>query len=498
MELHDYLRALRRRWRWVALLLVLCVGGSIFATSLSTPIYRATAQLFISTTVHDNVTDLAQGNSFTLRQVTTYADMVTAPVVLEPVIAELGLDESPEQLASRVSTAVPKETVLIDIHVSGEDPAESAAIANAVAEQFTVTVAELERTGESGPSPVKASVIRPAREAISPVSPNPLRNLALGLSLGLMLGVAAAVAREALDTRVTGATDVLQVTDRPVIGGIAFDRDAARVPLRVDGDNYSPRAEAFRAARTNLQFINAAERPRLLLCTSSLPEEGKSTTVANLALTLAASGATVCAVEADLRRPGLLTYLRMEGGAGLTSVLIGAATLDDMLQPYGKHLTVLGAGPIPPNPSELLGSPGMAALLDELRERFEYVLIDAPPLLPVTDAAVLSKMVDGTIVVVGAGVVRRNQLAQALATLEGVGAHVLGVLLNRLPASGLDTYSYYHQEYAHPAEKPPPPRRHAKRERPSSRRTRATRPSDDADTPTVGTEEVPSPHPGRS
>lgn len=463
MDLHGYLRVLRRRWRWVVAILALCVGGAVAATSLATPIYRATAQLFISTSAQDSVSDLAQGSSFTFRQVTTYADLVTAPVVLEPVIEELGLDEDPEGLAARISTAVPEDTVLININVTGVDRQREAAIANAVAEQFTRTVADLEQPDGRGASPVKASLVRPAKAPEAPVSPNPSRNLALGLSLGVMLGAAAAVLRELLDTRITGATDVQRVTDGPIIGGITFDREAARSPLLVHAGDYSPRAEAFRAVRTNLQFIDAAEHPRALLFTSSLPGEGKSTTAANLALTLAASGALVCVVEADLRRPRLLDYMGLEGSAGLTSVLIGQASLDEMLQPYGEHLMVLGAGPIPPNPSELLGGAAMRTVLDELRARFEYVVIDAPPLLPVTDAVVLSKVVDGTIVVVGAGIVRRHQLAQSLATLEGVDAKVLGLLMNRLPAAGAHTYGYYQEEYGPSTTVDTP--RHGRRER---------------------------------
>ena len=463
MELHGYLRVLRRRWRWVMLVLVLCVGGAVAATSLATPIYRATAQLFISTSSQNSVSDLAQGSSFTYRQVTTYADLVTAPVVLEPVIADMGLDEDPEELAARISTEVPEDTVLINIHVTGVDGEREAAIANAVAEQFTRTVAELEQPDGQGASPVKASLVRPAKEPAAPVSPNPSRNLALGLSLGVMLGVAAAVLREMQDTRIAGETDVQRVTDRPIIGGITFDRDAARNPLLVHAGDYSPRAEAFRAVRTNLQFIDAAEHPRSLLFTSSLPGEGKSTTTANLALTLAASGARVCVVEADLRRPRLLDYMGLEGSAGLTTVLIGQASLDEMLQPYGDHLMVLGAGPIPPNPSELLGGSAMRSVLDELRKRFEYVVIDAPPLLPVTDAVVLSKVVDGTIVVVGSGIVHRYQLSQALATLDGVDAKVLGLLMNRLPATGVHTYGYFQEEYG-PSDAVDTPR-HGRRDR---------------------------------
>lgn len=475
MELRDYLRVLRRRWRWTVALLLLCTAGAVVVTVLTTPLYRATAQLFVSTTSQDSLSELAQGSSFTFRQVTTYADLVTAPVVLAPVIETLGLDEDPEELAGHISTAVPDNTVLINVTVTGEDPGQAALVANAVAEQFTTTVDDLERSDARGASPVKASVVRPAQVPKSPVVPNVARNVALGVSLGLLLGVAAAVLRDLSDTRITGAADVERIADLPVIGAIAYDRDGGRSPLVVDQPDYSPRSEAFRAVRTNLQFIDAAEQPRSLLLTSSLPGEGKTTSVLNLALTLGASGRQVCVVEADLRRPKLMEYLGMESSAGLTSVLIGAAELDDVLQPCTPHVMALGSGAVPPNPSELLGSPAMRSLLEALRQRYEYVVIDAPPLLPVTDAAVLSKAVDGTIVVVGSGVVHRHQLARALSTLEGVDARVLGLLMNRLPTATAHTYGYY-EGYGPPADgKTARRERRERRERRDARdrRTRA-------------------------
>lgn len=475
MELRDYLSVLRRHWPWVAVPLLLCVAGAAAVTLLTVPLYRATSQLFISTTSQSSVSDLAEGSSFTFRQVTTYADLVTAPVVLEPVIDSLGLDDEPQDLAARISTDVPDNTVLINVRVTGEDPEQAALIANTVADQFTRTVDELERADAQGVSPVKASVVRPARAPDVPISPNMSRNLALGLSLGVMLGVAAALLRHLMDTRIRGVADLERVSDLPILGGIAFDREVARNPLMSDAADHSPRAEAFRAVRTNLQFIDAADQPRLLLITSCLPGEGKSTTALNLAMTLAAAGSEVCVVEADLRRPNLMDRMGLEGGAGVTTVLIGQASLDDVLQPSRSHLTALAAGAIPPNPSELLGSPAMRTLLAELRDRFEYVVIDAPPLLPVTDAAVLSRLVDGTIMVVGANIAHRHQLSSALATLEGVGARVLGLLMNRLPVAAAQGYGYYHQGYAPSAEAGPPARARGKRRARQERRNRQDR-----------------------
>lgn len=447
--MNDHLLALRRHWLIVVGVALLCLALTAVLTMLTPREYRGEAQLFISTSGGDSVTDLAQGGSFTQRQVATYADVLTTPVVLEPVIAELGLDETPGQLAERTSATVPPGTVLIRVAVTDPDPTAAAGLADAIAGQFTETVQDLERVSEDGPSPVKATLVEPATVPTTPASPQPLRNLLLGTALGLLLGAGLALVRELVDTRVKGEADVRRVTDQPAIGAIAFDPQAQDQPLVVATDQHSPRAEMFRTLRTNLRYLDADDPPRTLVLTSTVPGEGKSTTTANLALALVETGASVCLIEGDLRRPRLLQYLGLENAAGLTDVLVGRAELEDVLQPYGDGgLTVLGSGPIPPNPSELLGSSAMERLLTGLRETYDFVILDSPPLLAVTDAAVLSTVADGVVLVVGMGLVRREQLQRALENLERVDAELLGLVHNRLPVKGPDAYHYAYESYA--------------------------------------------------
>ncbi len=310
--------------------------------------------------------------------------------------------------------------------------------------QFTTTVADLESVSDSSPSPVKVSIVSAPSTPTVPVSPRPVRNIALGLVLGLLVGFGLALLRDLLDTTVKGEADLPQVTDAPVVGGIPFETDAAKHPLVVQAVPHGLRAEGFRTLRTNLQFIDATTHPRSIVFTSSIAGEGKSTMAANLAMTMAAAGSRVCLIEADLRRPKLLDYLGLDGSVGLTDVLIGQIEVKAALQHFGKgDLWVLGSGPIPPNPSELLGSVLMQRALRELESRFDIVLIDAPPLLPVTDAAVLSTVAGGTVVVVGVGMVDRDHLTKALQSLESVKANLLGLVLNRIPTKGADAYHYY-------------------------------------------------------
>ena len=225
MALSDYLRIVRRSWRLVVAVLLATVVVAAVLTALAPREYRAEAQLFVSTGGGNSVTDLVPGGSFTQRQVATYADLVTAPVVLDPVVAELTLEGTAGDLARRVTATVPPDTVLIDIAVVDRDPALAARIADTVATQFTETVQELERVDPEGDSAVKATVVRPATAPQDPDSPDPLRNLALATVLGLLLGLGLAVLRDLTDTRIRGEADVSRVTDEPVIGAVAFDKD---------------------------------------------------------------------------------------------------------------------------------------------------------------------------------------------------------------------------------------------------------------------------------
>ncbi|HET7661054.1 MAG TPA: polysaccharide biosynthesis tyrosine autokinase [Oryzihumus sp.] len=451
MELHDYIRVIRKRWRIIAAATLLVIAGAAAVTTMSPRVYEAQTQLFVSTSGGSDTTQLLQGSSFTQQRVKSYADVITSPVVLDQVIRQLGLKTDADSLAKNITATVPLDTVLIEVAVDDTDPERAARIADALGKQFPKTVRSIEASNGQGAdgSPVKVSVMRVPTVPTAPVSPKPVRNIGLGVVLGLLVGLGLALLRDLLDTSIKNDEDVAQVTGATVIGGIAFDNDAAKRPLIVQADPHSPRAEAFRALRTNLQFVDAANQPRSIVFTSSLPGEGKTTTTANLAITLAAAGSRVCVVEGDLRRPRMLDYMGMEGSVGLTNVLIGQADLGDVLQRFANtEVWVLGCGPIPPNPSELLGSTAMLEVVRQLEAKFDYVIIDAPPLLPVTDAAVLSTVTGGTVVVVGTGSTTREQLSRSIASIEAVNGRVLGMVLNKVPTKGADAYSYYRDGYA--------------------------------------------------
>lgn len=210
----------------------------------------------------------------------------------------------------------------------------------------------------------------------------------------------------------------------------------------------SPIAEAFRTLRTNISF-SALDRPlRSLLVTSAGPEEGKSTAVSNLAVVTAQAGTRVLVLDCDLRKPAMHKVFDLDNHRGLTSVLVGGVDPTEAISPtLADNLWVLTSGPLPPNPAELLGSGRMKDLLPQLEEKYDLILVDTPPLLAVTDAAVLAPQVDAAVLVARAGVTRRDMLAEAKASLAKTGVHLLGAILNGLRPESDGYYYYYHYRY---------------------------------------------------
>jgi capsular exopolysaccharide synthesis family protein len=271
--------------------------------------------------------------------------------------------------------------------------------------------------------------------------------VALGALVGLALGIGYAVVRYALDRRIRSAQDVETEVGVPVIGRIPLNR--ALDGMDKDGQDAAAFGEAIRALRTNLQFMDVDSPPRVVVLTSPAPGDGKSTIAARLAASLAVSGRAVTLIDADLRRPTLAARLGLPEGAGLSDVLSGRAALEDVLHHAvgTPRLDVLTAGFIPPNPSEILGSDRMRELIDALASH-SLVIIDAPPILAVTDAAILSNRADGAFVIASAGRTTYDLLERSVAVLTQANGRVLGVVVNRLSRRDRGTADYgYHYAY---------------------------------------------------
>lgn len=441
MELRDYLRILRRRWPLIVVCLVMTVGAAAVITAQMTPQYRSTAQLFVSTSA-DTSSDAYQGGLFSTQRVASYADLVRGKELAQRVIDAERLDLTPTELSDKVTASAVPETVLLVISVTDPDPATAQQLTQTYSEQLARLVSDLETPPGQMTPVLKATIVDSANLPTGAVSPQPVRNLLLAAALGLLLGFGIAALREILDTTVKTAEDIAQVSAASIMAGIAYDSDTSKRPLVSSLTSHEPRIEAFRVLRTNLQFVTIDTARKAFVVTSSVALEGKSTTAVNTAITMAQTGKKILLVDGDLRRPQVANLLGLENSVGVTTVLLGKIALADAIQEHETGLHALTSGTIPPNPAELLQSQAMHELLGELRGRYDAVVIDAPPLLPVTDAALLAAQTDGALLVVRHGKTTRDQLHGAHDRLAGVGANILGVVLNMVPTARRGGYGY--------------------------------------------------------
>ena len=443
MDLHGYVQAVRKYW-WLVLLVTLAsIGIAVGVTATASKKYESTVTYFVSTPPNADGTAL-QADQYAQRRVNSYVGLLTSERLAQRIIGATKVDLSVPQVVSSITASADLNTVLLNATVTDSQPDRSLAIATAVSTQFGVMVAELDNHGSPEAATVVLNVVSGPTLNPTPISPRASLNIGLGVLVGLALGLAAAILREVLDTTIRTPQLLQALSDGPVLGVIATDRSAKKAPLIVHDNARSTHAEAFRQLRTNLQFVDATRPVRVLVVTSPIAQEGKSTTATNLALSFADYGRPVLLIDADLRRPRVADYLGIEGSVGLSNVLAGQVAIDDVIQTWGRAgLRVLPSGTIPPNPSELLGGPMMERLLGQLRRQFDMIVIDTPPLLPVTDAAVASRLADGAVVIVRYGKTTRSELASALRSLRAVDARLLGTVLTRTPIKGAQAYSTY-------------------------------------------------------
>jgi capsular exopolysaccharide synthesis family protein len=494
-NLRTYLQVIRRRFPWVlaAVLLVAAVAAAF--VTLQKKEYTADAQLLVQP-----AGSVASGNqqAVSSTDVLTELQLITNAPVKERVTQKLGF-------TPKISPAEAGQTNVIILTASAHTPAQAVQIANTYAKTFVayqqtnainaLTAAEQQLQGqisaldaqlkplesESAPSagttstisaltnqeavlkeqlaqlqvagaetPGGVEVVSLASPPTSPSSPKPVEDGIVALVIGLILGLAAAFAAEYFDDkiytkdeaeRLSGGVPVLAVIPR-----VKSWKKSKRPMLITEVDPFSPVTEAYRSLRTSLQFAGHDKQIKTILVTSASGSEGKTSTVANLGVVLAKAGERVVIVGCDLRKPRLAGFFGLDETPGFTSVLLGLAELNEVLQPLSDEpgLTLLRSGPTPPNPAELLGSAKSAAIFDSLASEFDVVLVDSSPILPVSDPLVLSTYADAVLMVVMADKTTRGEVERASELLTQVNARPTGVVLNRATSrsGSLDVSSY--------------------------------------------------------
>jgi len=340
-------------------------------------------------------------------------------------------------------------------------------------ETYMMMIQKLEETKiQEAAQARNVNIIDPAIEPLFPVKPKKKLNVLLGALIGLGLGVGVTFMLEYFDDTVKTPED-LEKMGLNILSSIpriemdkvekklekmgTFEGKRIQARLITHLDPKSPVSEAYRALRTNLQFSKIDRKLEILLVTSAGPKEGKSTTAANLAIAISQTGRKVALLDADLRRPVVHSIFGQKKDNGLTNYMMGSIKYEDMFKPtFLENLVLVTSGALPPNPSEMLASQKMEEVLDRLRTDFDMVVVDSPPVIAVTDAAILSTKVDGTILVVSSGHTNRDALSRAQTLLDSVKSSMLGALLNGVNVEGMYGsyyYYYYHHYYSKPGKK---------------------------------------------
>ncbi|MCU1538556.1 MAG: capsular exopolysaccharide family [Humibacillus sp.] len=451
MTIRELLSVLGARWRIVALTLMTVVAATAVQTMLTPSVYTSSAKIFLSATQPESTTDGKKtgGGVYAINasDLSTYADILTAPAVIGPLKESLGLGPgAPLSVTADVSST----SNMMTITATDGDPVMAARIANGAGPILAKVATErfsplLASNGQS----VQAQPIAEAQTPGAPTSPNAKRNLMLGGLLGLVLGIGLALLVHALDTKVRTEADIKALSKRPILGDIPMVKSPKDGLLTVDTDPHGRHAESIRRLRTNLLFVDVTTGAHSFVITSSVPGEGKTTTTINLAMAMADAGSRVLLIDGDLRNPSVASSMGLDGSFGLTTLLLGQVDPADVIQRWRQtSLHVLPSGPVPPNPSELLGSEPMEALFGKLAADFDFVLVDSPPVVPVIDAVLINKLTHGLIMVVAADRTRKRDLASAVQSLETVDAPVAGFALNMAPAtSTAHRYGYYGQNH---------------------------------------------------
>ncbi len=452
LSLTDLLNILRKHIITVIVTFMVVLGGVIAFTAVSPIKYSTTAQLFA--TYNDSGEDLSNsaaqnsGSSYIMSQIKSYPTLTTTRSVLQPVIDELKLEETPKQLQKNISVENPTNTAFVNITVTNSDPSLAAKIANAVAASLSnVVERSLYATGSH--SAVKLSTVQPAEVPVAPSSPKWSLNIALGIILGALFGVLVALLKDVLSKRVQDEGDIAEYIDAPIIGRIAKDDVLAGTAPAVVAEPGSPIAEDFRRIRTNLSFSTPVSGTdcRLVVVTSTGASEGKTTTSVNIAAALAEDGARVLLIDADLRHPSVSKKLNIDGSAGLTHVLSGQASVKDVIQRYWKpNLHVMPAGPKPPNASALLNSPLMSTLIENALQQYDYVLIDTAPMVVANDAVIFIRQGGSLVMVCRKDQTLKRDLREIANEIDTLEMTISGVVVNcaKENKKALENSNYYY------------------------------------------------------
>ncbi len=444
LDIAELVRVLKR-WRWIITLVPACclLVAAILVFFIIPPTYEAYTTLLVGRNIaREPQAAISYEDLVLSRQlVKTYSEIVKSWTVSEEVIRQLRLAMTVEQFAQKVSVTLVEETQVIRLGFFDGDPSLAQRVANSTASVFAQRVPELMKLNN-------VAVLDPARLPVVAAKPRKALAIALAGTAGLMATLLFILAVEYLDTRIQSRNEAEKILGVPVLGTIpkralSPEGDATSPFLPLLDDPKSPVAEAYRSLRTNVQFLCNTKGAHIIAITSAQPMEGKTTVAANLAIGMAQTGKRVTLVDADLRRPTMHRVMGTPNESGLADLLVGGSDAPEQLLTTTMiaGLRILPSGPVPANPAELLESQRFADVLAYLRSISDLIIIDTPPITAVTDAAIISSLSSGVLLVTNGTTHRTAAVAQS--ALRQVSADILGVILNQVTLEADRYYDYY-------------------------------------------------------
>ncbi|MCW0215183.1 MAG: AAA family ATPase [Pseudonocardia sp.] len=452
MTVNDVLRVLRERRLLIVGCLLLGLLGGAAATFLLPRDYSSQVTMYVSGSTTTTATPSApatptgesayEANQLAKDRMPSFVQLVSSDRVTGAVITSLGLPDTPAQLADRMAVTALPDTMVITAAVTDRSPDRAAAIANAVASEFTGLVEQLQQAGSGQ---VTVQIVQPAMAPTSSVSPSRALMIGLGGVVGLLLGLVAAFFRNAVDTSVRAPGHLRSLTGAPTLGSVPAVRAVRRSPLVTAYTGGAPLPEAFRKIWTALNFRGGharggtARAGTVVTMTSATAGEGTTVTACNIAIAAAGAGRTALVIDANLRTPKVSTLFGLAESPGLTDVLAGRSALAEALQSYRHEdviVDVLAAGRVrDEDTGRVTALLDLTEVVDEVRQDYDLVVVDTPPMGPVADAAAVAPLTDGAVLVVRHGRPRAaGQVDAVVETLRAVGAPLIGTVLTMVPS----------------------------------------------------------------